>query len=212
MWVQLPSGPFLKNMYALGLLALFLFVLGFGFSYFVEKFDLKAFKTFPIWFLGKIIRFANPSKPFLSIFLFIFLFNSIAICLYMLSGLLVVFPVLIAFLTGTNIGIIILYPLPDEVKGLNIYRPREAVSFGPFLALLTALVPLLELFAFCAAIAMGLEMASEIFVGCSSIDCGGYVRLATALAIPRLRTYLILCVPPLFVSALAEARVIKEFK
>lgn len=189
-----------------------LFVLGFGFSHFVEKFDLKALKSFPIWFLGKVIRFANPNRPFIFIFLFIFLFNSIAICLYMLSGLLVVFPVLIAFLTGTNIGIIILHPLPEEVKDVNIYRPREAISFGPFLALLTALVPLLELFAFCAAIAMGLEMASEIFLGCSSIDCGGYVRLAVALAVPRLKTYLMLCVPPLFISALAEARVIKEFK
>jgi hypothetical protein len=59
---------------------------------------------------------------------------------------------------------------------------------------------------------MGLEMASEVFLGCSSIDCVGYIRLAAALAVPRLKTYLMLCVPLLFVSALAEARVIKEFK
>ena len=192
-------------MYALGLLALFLFILGFGFSYFVEKFDLEAFKAFPIWFLKQTIRFANPGRPFILIFLFIFIFNSLAICLYMLSGLLVLFPALIAFLTGTNIGIIILHPLPDELKEGNIYRPREKVSFGPLLALLAALVPLLELFVFCYAIAMGLRMASSMLLNFT-------LENAMLLALPYLQMYLKVCVPLLFVSAMAEARVIKEFK
>jgi|GEM_PF-2253728 len=197
-------------MYALGLLVLFLFVLGFGFSYFVEKFRLEAFKAFPVWFLKNIMRFAAPDRPFILIFLFIFLFNSIAILLYMLSGLLVVFPVLIAFLTGTNIGIIILHPLPEEVKGVNIYRPREVVSVGPFQVFLAVLVPLLELFAFCYALAMGLQMAPEILLQFPTINCGEFIKLALDLAVPRVVTYLKVCVPLLFVSALAEARVIKD--
>lgn len=197
-------------MYGLGLLVLFLFILGFGFSYFVEKFKLEAFKAFPVWFLKKVMRFAAPDQPFISIFLFIFLFNSIAIFLYMLSGLLVVFPVLIAFLTGANIGIIILQPLPEEVKGVNIYRPREVVSIGPFQVFLAILVPLLELFAFCYAVALGLQMAPEILLRFPTINCGEFINLAWGLAAPRILTYLRVCVPLLFVSALAEARVIKE--
>ncbi len=192
-------------MYVLGLLVLFLFVLGFGFSYLVEKFDLKAFKTFPIWFLEQTIRFANPNKSFILIFMFIFFFNSIAICVYMLSGLLVLFPVLIAFLTGTNIGIIVLHPIPEELREGSFYRPKENVKLGPFLLLLTALVPLFELFVFCYSIAMGMEMASSMFLSFTWEN-------AVVLAVPRIKMYLMLCVPLLFVSALAEARVIKEFK
>jgi hypothetical protein len=191
-------------MYGLSLLALCLFVLGFGFSYFVEKFEIRVLKAFPIWFLRQTARFGNPQRPFLFLFLFIFLFNSIAICLYMLSGLLVLFPVLIAFLTGTNIGIIILHPIPEDLKEGSIYRPRKEVKLGPFLMILTALVPLLELFVFCISIAMGLEMASSMLLDFSWQN-------GVTLAIPRLKTYVMVCVPLLFISALAEARVIKEF-
>ena len=192
-------------MYGLALLALFLFILGFGFSYFVEKFDLKAFKAFPVWFLRYTFRFANPNKNFIYIFSFIFLFNSGAICLYMLSGLLVLFPVLIAFLTGTNIGIIVMQPVPKELSEGSFYRPRKDVKLSPGLLLLTVLVPLFELFVFCYSIAMGLEMASSMLLNFTWEN-------AMILAIPRLKMYLVLCVPLLLVSALAEARVIKEFK
>jgi len=192
-------------MYGLGLLALLLFVSGFGFSYLVDKFDVKAFKAFPIWFLKQTIRFGNPSRSFLSIFLFIFLFNSIAICLYMLSGLLVLSPVLIAFLTGNNIGIIVLHPVPEELSQGSIYRAKGEVRLGPFLLLLLAMVPLIELFVFCYSIAMGMQMASSMLLDFSWAN-------AVVLALPRILTYLIFCIPLLFISALAEARVIKEFK
>lgn len=182
-----------------------MFILGFGFSYLVEKFDLKAFKAFPVWFLKQTFRFANPNKNFIYIFSFIFLFNSGAICLYMLSGLLVLFPVLIAFLTGTNIGIIVMQPVPKELKEGSFYRPRKDVKLGPVLLLLTVLVPLFELFVFCYSIGMGLEMAPSMLLDFTWEN-------AMILAIPRIRMYLVLCVPLLFVSALAEARVIKEFK
>ena len=189
-------------MYYLGLLALFLFILGFGFSALVEKYKLTAFTAFPLWFLKKTLALINPERPFLIIFLFIFLFNSLALCLYMLSGLLVFFPVLIAFLTGTNIGITVLFPIPEEV-GRTIYRPNREVVVGPLFFLLTALVPLLELFAFCFAIALGLQMASAMFID---------FRWANAvdLALPRLVLYLQVCLPSLFVAALAETRLIKE--
>lgn len=205
MRVRIPPGPFINIMYGLGVLALFLFVLGFGFSYLVDKFDLTAFKAFPIWFLKQTIKFGNPSRSFLSIFLFIFLFNSIAICLYMLSGLLVLFPVLIAFLTGSNIGIIVLHPIPEELEQGSIYRAKGEVKLGPFLLLLMAMVPLIELFVFCYSIAMGLQMASSMLLDFTWQN-------ATILAIPRITTYMRLCVPLLFISALAEARVIKEFR
>ena len=199
-------------MYFLGLLALSLFVLGFGFSYFVEKFDLKIFKTFPLWFFKCAIKYGNPQRSFLSLFLFIFFFNSIAICLYMLSGVLVFLPFLIAFLTGLNIGIIVLEPVPEDLKQINVYRPREEVEMTPYLLLLSALVPLLELFVFCFSIAMGMEIAMEIFIEFPALNLTQYFNLAIALAIPRLRMYLMLCVPLLFISALAEARVIREFR
>jgi len=171
----------------------------------VEKFNLKVLKTFPIWFLEQTIRFANPSKSFFLISMFIFFFNSIAICLYMLSGLLVLFPVLVAFLTGTNIGIIVLHPVPEEIREGSFYRPKKDVKLSPFLILLTALVPLLELFVFCYAMALGMQMAASMFLSFTWQN-------AVALAVPRIRMYLMLCVPLLFISALAEARVIKEFK
>jgi len=123
----------------------------------------------------------------------------------MLSGLLVIFPVIIAFLTGTNIGIIVMQPVPEELKEGSFYHPKKDVKLGPVLLFLTGIVPLLELFVFCYSMAMGMQMASAMFLNFTWEN-------AVALALPRIRMYLILCVPLLFVSALAEARVIKEFK
>jgi hypothetical protein len=199
-------------MYKLGVLALFLFMLGFGFSYFVEKFDLKIFKAFPLWFFKKAIKYGNSQRSFLSLFLFIFVFNSIAICLYMLSGALIILPFLIAFLSGLYIGIIVLEPPPEDLMPASVYRPPEEVKITPYLLLLSAMVPLLELFVFCYSIAMGMEIALEILAKGSLTNLQSYINLSIALAIPRISMYLMVCVPLLFVSALAEARVIREFK
>ena len=79
--------------------ALLIFFIGFCFSYLVNALKIEFLTRFPHWFIKVMSRFINPRAPFIRIFLIIFLFNSISIALYMASGILIVLPFIIAFLT-----------------------------------------------------------------------------------------------------------------
>ncbi|MCX5726699.1 MAG: hypothetical protein NT030_05945 [Candidatus Saganbacteria bacterium] len=180
--------------------SLLLFVAGFFFSYAVERYDLRFLKVFPKWMLKKTLNFANPRKSFLSIFLFIALFNSIAIFIYMLSGVFVIFPFIIAVLTGLNIGIILLQPIPPEFEAIF---PEEQIEINPAIPYLGALlVPILELTVFSTSIAMGMTLGLSILLNFKPV----YIYL---LILSRVQAYLIFGVPILFISALLETLALK---
>ncbi len=194
----------IKDHFFLSWFALLLFILGFAFSWIVERYNLTIFKVLPIWFLKKTLRYASPERNFLQVFLFIFLFNSTAIFIYMLTGAFIVFPFIIAFITGTNVGIISLQPVPPELEETTIYRRRE-MRPGIISLLGVLLVPLLEISAFSISMAMGMAMGIGMYLNFSLL------RL-TVLVLPRIFAYLIVIIPILFVSALLEAGAIKDLQ
>jgi len=194
----------IKNHFFLSWFALLLFILGFAFSSVVEKYNLRIFKVLPLWFLGKTMKFASPERSFSQVFLFIFLFNSIAIFFYMMSGAFVLLPFIIAFLTGMNIGIVSLEPMPEELQKSTVYGKKNfrpgLISFAGVL-----LVPLLEVASFCISIAMGMSLAVGMFFNFRFL-------MFLALAPSRMFAYFVVIVPILFLSALLETGAIKELQ
>ena len=113
----------------------------------------------------------------------------------MCSGILIIGPYLIAFLTGMNIGIIL-------IEAPEIKPAKEPKAPSPFL-LLTPVIVVIELSVFCFALAMGMSMALELLKGYSWTNF-------LNLLIPRAITYLRFGPPLLLLSAILEAKVIKE--
>lgn len=122
----------------------------------------------------------------------------------MMSGAFIVLPFIIAFITGTNIGVISLYPVPPELEEATIYRRKEARP-GIISLLGVLLVPLLEISAFSISMAMGMAMGIGMYFDF------GLLRLSV-LAVPRMLAYLVIIVPVLFVSAILEAAAIKDLQ
>ena len=194
----------IRDHFFLSWFALLLFVFGFIFSWAVEKFNLTLFKILPIWFFKKTLRFASPERSLLQIFLFIFLFNSTAIFLYMMLGAFIVLPFIIAFVTGINVGIISQEPMTEGQKDATVHAGKN-VRPGMISLAGVLLVPLLEISAFCVSMAMGMAIGIGMFFDL------GLLRF-TVLAVPRMIAYLIVIVPTLFVSALLEAGAINDLQ
>jgi hypothetical protein len=205
MQVLIDSIKLIGNHFYLSWFMLVVFVFGFICSAIVEKLEFLSYlKIFPKWFLKISLRFVGPEKKFWQVFLFIALFNSTAILLYMMSGMFIVLPILIAFMTGLNIGIITQEPMSEEVEGKHPFR-RQPVRPGLVSILGAGLVPLLELSVFCFSMGMGMSL------GMGSLANYSPIRLAVLLA-PRVMAYLIIGVPILIISAALEAGAIKDLQ
>ncbi len=137
----------------------------------------------------------------------IFGFNASMICLYMLSGVLVVLPAAIAFLTGLNIGVIVLKSGEIELPGGE--RPlapvaAEETTAPPWVGLCSLAVLVLELPSFWISVGMGIGMGRHLAIN------GPYDWPSiSALAIERLHAYWMVIIPVLFISALAETAAIR---
>ncbi|MFC1559779.1 hypothetical protein ACFL4F_01600 [Candidatus Margulisiibacteriota bacterium] len=192
----------IKDNFYFGWFALLLFFIGFCSSFLVEYFNIKFLKVFPSWFIKTITKFVNPGSGFIRIFLFIFLFNSISIAVYMSSGVFVVLPFIIAFLTGMNIGISVFIPQGKVDKS---FKPPARVSAGKAfkVMLFSTLVLILEVLAFSLALGMGISLAISVASNYR------YIYIVNLLLL-KLEAYLIVCVPVLALSAYLEASVIKR--
>ncbi|NOZ21089.1 MAG: stage II sporulation protein M [Planctomycetes bacterium] len=168
------------------------FTLGFISSVVVVKYRIEPLIVFPRWVTGKLHRLLKLNPPVM--FLFIFGFNSTAICVYMLSGVIhYLVPVAIAFLTGKNIGVITFLAArtpPDEALESQPHRRLQILATA--CGILTAL---LEMPCFWIGIAMGMTLGG--FGG----GPGGDTSVAV---VARLGAYLYVIVPVLLVSAIAE--------
>lgn len=71
----------------------------------VEK-ELSLLLKYPRWMLRLMQRYLKPDYPFPVIFLLIFLLNNLSLFSSFVSGFLVIFPPLTAFLTGFNMAVI----------------------------------------------------------------------------------------------------------
>lgn len=190
--------------------ALLVFFAGFCSSYAVDHFKIRFLTWFPHWFLKKMSKYVNPKTGFIRIFLIIFLFNSISIALYMMSGLFVIFPFVIAFLTGMNIGLTVFIPPKMTVEGYEMGHIHGAGKLFK-LMLFSTFVLVLEVITFSLALGMGMSLAVAM-VSVSSAgpgaSAGASLFIAELLSL-RLKTYLMFCLPILAVSAYLEASVIK---
>ncbi|MFH1710587.1 MAG: hypothetical protein ABH860_05965 [bacterium] len=190
--------------------ALLVFFAGFCFSYLVNYFDIKFLAWFPDRFLKFMSKYVNPRASFLRIFLIIFLFNSISIAIYMISGLFVILPFIIAFLTGMNIGLTVFIPPKATIEGYEIGHVHGAGNMF-IMVLFSTFVMMLEVITFSLALGMGMSFGVAVAAVSSanpSASAGASLFLAELLTL-RLRTYMLFCVPVLAVSASLEASVIK---
>jgi len=192
----------------LSVIAALLFVAGLGTAVPVVRNDCRWLMAFPLWIVRQVLRIVGPGLPPVRVFLLIFLFNSIAIFLYMLSGVLLVLPAAVAFLTGVNIGVVVLrggeIQLPSGERPLAAAGAEHGRAVPSWVSLCTLAVFVLELPSFWVAVGMGIGMGNKL----SAAD-GYTLANLQSLLLPRIYAYLLVIVPALFISALAETAAIR---
>jgi hypothetical protein len=190
--------------------ALLIFFSGFCFSYLVDLLNLKFLTWFSRWFIKLMSRYVNPKASFPRIFLIIFLFNSISIGIYMISGLFVIFPFIIAFLTGMNIGLTVFIPPEVTLEGYDLGRTHGTVSLFKVMFFSTFIL-IFEIITFSLALGMGMSLGvamAAVSAASATASNGAAMFIAELLSL-RISTYLTVCVPLLAISAYMEASIIK---
>ena len=193
----------------LGLVAAVLFAAGLATSLPVARRNIRALTALPLWVVRQVLRIIGPRFPAVRVFLVIFGFNSVAIFLYMSSGVLVVLPAFVAFLTGLNIGVIVLKS--GEVELPSGERPlAETMSddgeadVAPWVSLCSLAVLVLELPSFWLSVGMGIGMGRAL-TAVGQFTAANLRELFAA----RATAYATIIVPILFLSALAETAAIR---
>ncbi len=193
----------------LGLVAAVLFGAGMLTSIPVIRRNVRGLMAFPLWVVRQVLRLIGPDFGTVRVFLTIFVFNSVAIFLYMVSGVLVVLPAAVAFLTGLNIGVIVLRAGEVELPGgerplAEAMDPNVQHEVAPWVSLCSVTVLVLELPSFWISVGLGIGMGR-------ALTRVGQYTLANmrALLDPRVAAYVSIIVPALFLSALAETAAIR---
>lgn len=202
------------------------FVAGAASAWIVIHWEIEALQRFPLWVLKWVTRLIGRDPNMVRLFVVICGFNSVAMFLYMSTGVWVVLPALVCFLTGMNLAIIFVRGRPaplaeppdgeevpaadDAADGLGL---GEGVRLKVLPLLCGLLVLVLELPAFWYSIGMGISLghvlrdhyslAEILFFSYNSPGIG------RAFA-QRGAAYLHIIVPVLAVSALAEAYSVSE--
>jgi len=193
----------------LGVVAALLFVAGLATAGPVVQRDHRWLMALPLAVVRLVLRLIGPQFRAVPAFVVIFVFNSVVICLYMLSGALIVLPGAMAFLTGLNIGVVTLKANEIEVPGGQgslgaLVATAEGREVPRWAGLCGLLVLVLELPSFWVSVGMGIGMARKL-------SAAGAYTLANlqALAIERLHAYWMTIIPALCLSALAEVAAIR---
>jgi len=163
-----------------------LFIVGTAVSYPVASRELRFLTWYPLWIWKKVRDLLSPEDPWLKLFVFLFVFNSVSLLANLLSGFLIVGPPVFAFLLGMNLGVI---------------SVEEAGAAGIPLMILLNPVAWIELPAAFVSLAAGMQLATSIFEE-------GFI---TGVSIfPELfETYLFVVLPLLLVAALLESTLIR---
>lgn len=194
--------------------AALVFGMGFVSSFVVVRGRLNFLMRFPLWFAARMERVLASHRAFITIFLIIFIFNSVAMFLYMLSGVVDMLPAVIDFLTGMNIGIVMLakrHPIEGNVGGVDPPPHIEEIEFTttrmlpvvarsrrqPWIIAGFFVVTALELPSLWISIAMGIGLCHF------AQPDGAAIALTSRIAV-RALAYILVIVPVLAVSALAE--------
>jgi hypothetical protein len=130
--------------------------------------------------------------------------------LYMLSGLFVILPFIITFLTGMNIGLTVFIP-PRSIGGALDIGDIHIVKNMFLMMFFSTLVIVLEILVFSVALGMGMSLAlavSSVSNANPAAVEGASIFIAELMSL-RLQAYFLICLPILAVSAFMEASVIK---
>lgn len=193
----------------LGAVAAGLFVAGLATAGPVVRGNYAGLMAFPLWVVRIVLRVVGPEFRALRTFLTIFLFNGTAIFLYMLSGVLIVVPALMAFLTGLNIGIVVLkggeIGVPGGEQPLGAVLGEREPDAAPRWAIVCGVMVLaLELPSFWISVGMGIGLARKLTAP------GQYtLGMMSALVTERVHAYWMIVLPALFLSAIAETAAIR---
>jgi len=193
----------------LGVAAALLFVAGLATAGPVVRHDYRALMAFPLWLVKRVMRFIGSEMRALRVFLVIFLFNSVAIYLYMASGVLIVLPAAMAFLTGLNIGIVVLKGREGALAAIEAppdpaVAPRAPAGIPRWVDLCGLVVLALELPSFWISVGLGIGMARKL-------SAAGQYTLGNmgALLAERSHAYWMIILPALLASAIAETVAIR---
>jgi hypothetical protein len=190
----------------LAVVAALLFMAGMATAAPVVRQDRRLLMAFPLWVVRVAMRLMGPEMPPLRVFALIFTFNGAAIFLYMLSGVLIVVPAAMAFLTGLNIGVVVLKARELVLPGTEppASGPEEPTAAPRWASFCGALVLALELPSFCLSVGMGIGMARKLTAP------GQYtIEMVRALVAERIHAYWMIILPALLISALAETAAIR---
>lgn len=193
----------------LGAAAALLFVAGLGTAGPVVLRNCRALMAFPLWVVRLVLRTIGPDLRPVRVFLAIFLFNAAAIFFYMVSGVLIVVPAAMAFMTGLNIGVVMLRAGELELPGgerplAAVLRPGEGVAIPAWVNFCGLLVLLFELPSLWISVGMGIGMARKLAAP------GQFtLEVMRALVTERVHAYWMIVLPALFVSAVAETAAIR---
>jgi hypothetical protein len=174
------------------------FFLGAVSAVFVVRHDIRFLTALPMWLVRRLGRYLASEPPVWQVALTIFLFNGVAMAVYLLMGLIPLMPAVIVFLTGMNIAVAGLKG--GEIRAEDVLagvEPRPLAGADPFAVFCGVLVLLIELPCFWFTMAMAARM--PYWIG----NVGEPDHLADLRM--RLTAYAVVVLPLLALSALAEA-------
>jgi hypothetical protein len=180
-----------------GVWAMVVFICGLLLALLVVRLDVHSLLALPLWLYRLGRKFLTPRVSPVLLFAFIFLFNATAIFVYMISGGLLILPIVFDLFTGLNVGVIMLRDAQDSMEDgrqpqADGHPPRAWIGF---LCLFTVIV---ELSAFWLAIGMGITLGHVMRADFTWAAFAGAAE-------PRILAYLLVLVPALTLAAAAEA-------
>lgn len=171
------------------------FFCGFPLAVLAMRHEVRSLLALPLWIhrLGK--KYLTPRLNPALLFAFIFLFNTTAIFVYMISGGLVILPIVFDVFTGLNVCVIMLAAARESAEEEPSTKAMPARAWVGFLSLFSVAV---ELSVFWLAIGMGIRLGHAMRAEFTWAAFSGAAE-------PRIVAYLLVLVPALALSALAEA-------
>lgn len=215
------SLAFLGSQTGFAIQGMIAFAAGAASAWIVIHWHIDALERFPLWVLNWVTKLMGHSPGMVKLFLVICGFNSVAMFLYMCTGVWVVVPALVCFLTGMNLAVIFvrarpaalpeLLPTGEQVVGSLPSHGALSLKVWPLLC--GILVVVLELPAFWYAIGMGISLGHVVreHHSIAQIVLFRYQGSGVGAALAqRGAAFLHVIVPVLVVSALAEAYSVSE--
>ena len=178
-----------------GAWAMAAFFCGFPLAVLAMRHEVRGLLALPLWIhrLGK--KYLTPRLSPAFLFAFIFLFNTTAIFVYMISGGLIILPIVFDVFTGLNVCVIMLAAAQESAEEEPQPGAPPGRAWVGFLSLFSVAV---ELSVFWLGIGMGIKLGHVMR---TEFTWAGFAGAAE----PRIIAYLLILVPALALSAAAEA-------